>query len=133
MALAVIDRARLAMCHADLQSLVAYVAEHLPIRILCGHRNQAEQAVAFALGKSKVQWPSSKHNHIPSLAVDLLPAPIDWDDRERMSLFAGFVLGVAAQMDIPVRWGGDWDRDSEVKDNTFDDLCHFELTGDHYV
>ena len=30
-------------------------------------------------------------------------------------------------MDINLRWGGDWDQDTEVKDNRFDDLGHFEL------
>jgi hypothetical protein len=30
-------------------------------------------------------------------------------------------------MDIPLRWGGDWDSDTEVNDNGFDDLVHFEL------
>ena len=28
---------------------------------------------------------------------------------------------------IPLRWGGDWDVDTELKDNDFDDLPHFEL------
>ena len=30
-------------------------------------------------------------------------------------------------MGIDLRWGGDWDRDTEVRDNTFDDLVHFEI------
>ena len=30
-------------------------------------------------------------------------------------------------MGIPVRWGGDWDDDTEVKDTGFKDLPHFEL------
>ena len=30
-------------------------------------------------------------------------------------------------MNIKLRWGGDWDRDTQVKDNSFDDLLHFEL------
>lgn len=125
------DAARLATCHERLRALVLYLAEHAPVRVLCGHRSKAEQAIAFATGKSKVQWPSSKHNREPSMAVDILPAPVDWDDRERMTLYAGFVLGVAAQMGIDIRWGGDWDHDMDVKDNRFDDLCHFEL-GDQY-
>ena len=50
-------------------------------------------------------------------------------DRERQTLFAGFVLGVANQMGIKLRWGGDWDQDFEVQDNKFDDFPHFELKG----
>ena len=41
--------------------------------------------------------------------------------------FGGFVLGIASQMGLKIRWGGDWDRDTEVKDNRFDDLPHFEI------
>ena len=52
---------------------------------------------------------------------------IDWDDRERFTLFAGFVLGIAKSMGINLRWGGDWDQDWTVKDNKFDDFPHFEL------
>ena len=25
-----------------------------------------------------------------------------------------------------IHWGGDWDRDTEVNDQTFNDLAHFE-------
>jgi hypothetical protein len=31
---------------------------------------------------------------------------------------------------LKLRWGGDWDMDTEVKDNKFDDLVHFELVGE---
>jgi len=30
-------------------------------------------------------------------------------------------------MGIRLRWGGDWDGDTELDDNKFDDLPHFEL------
>jgi peptidoglycan L-alanyl-D-glutamate endopeptidase CwlK len=26
-----------------------------------------------------------------------------------------------------IRWGGDWDGDQDFRDQTFDDLAHFEL------
>ena len=78
-------------------------------------------------GKSQLEYPKSRHNLVPSMAVDVCPYPIDWNDRERFSYFAGYVRGVAAGMGIDIRWGGDWDSDGEVKDNSFDDLPHFEL------
>ena len=28
---------------------------------------------------------------------------------------------------LKIRWGGDWDMDTQTKDNKFDDLVHFEL------
>lgn len=120
---------RLATCDERLQRVFNAVVEHFDCTILCGHRGQAEQDAAFAAGKSQIKWPNGKHNGSPSQAVDAAPYPIDWKDRERASLFAGFVLGTARQMGIALRWGGDWDRDTQVADNDFDDLWHFELEG----
>jgi len=31
------------------------------------------------------------------------------------------------EIEHEVRWGGDWDRDTELKDNRFMDLVHIEL------
>lgn len=33
-------------------------------------------------------------------------------------------------MGVTLRWGGDWDSDTEVNDNSFDDLVHFEIKED---
>jgi peptidoglycan L-alanyl-D-glutamate endopeptidase CwlK len=81
-------------------------------------------------GKSKTRWPTSKHNAVPSLAVDLVPCPVDWKDRERFILLAGIVIGIAWKLGIPVRWGGDWDGDSNIAEHSFQDLPHFELIGE---
>jgi peptidoglycan LD-endopeptidase CwlK len=118
---------RLASCDPRLIRLFETVAAHWNVLILEGHRSQSAQDQAFALGRSKLKWPHSKHNTTPSQAVDAAPAPLDWQDRERFSLFAGFVLGTAAAQGIAVRWGGDWNRNNQVGDNRFDDLVHFEL------
>ena len=127
---------RLATCDPRLQGVFAEVARiwRGELAVLCGHRGEAEQNQAFAEGRSKKRWPEGEHNALPSRAVDACPAElvqgvrkIDWADRERMNLFAGFVIAVGELRGIRIRWGGDWDRDTEVKDNTFDDLVHFEL------
>ena len=75
-------------------------------------------------------FPNGKHNSSPSLAVDCIPYPLDWSDRERMTYFAGFVKGIATMMGYPIRWGGDWDGDTILSDNNFDDLVHFEIKRD---
>jgi len=126
------SKQRLQTCHPDLQKVFNAVIEHFDCVVLYGHRGQAEQDAAVKAGNSKTPWPKSKHNPLPSLAADVGPfeapsQPIDWEDRERMTLFAGFVLGTAQALGIRVRWGGDWDQDTRVKDNSFDDLVHFEL------
>ena len=45
----------------------------------------------------------------------------------RWYYFGGFVLGTAEEMEIDVRWGGDWDSDRKLEDQTFHDLPHFEV------
>jgi len=59
--------------------------------------------------------------------VDVLPYPIDWKDTKRMYMFVGFVRGIATSMNIKIRCGADWDGDTQVKDQNFNDLSHFEL------
>lgn len=118
---------RLATCHSDLIRLFNEVVKHFDCTILQGHRGEEEQNKAFNEGKSQLQWPNGNHNAMPSNAVDVIPYPIDWGDRERMSYFAGVVKGIGESMGIKIRWGGDWDNDTQVKDNRFDDLVHFEL------
>ena len=119
--------ARLATCHPDLQKVITKALEVCDCSILCGHRSKEEQDALFLEGKSQLQYPNGKHNTLPSRAVDVAPYPIDWNDRERFSYFAGVVIGVGASMGIAIRWGGDWDSDFDLKDNKFDDLVHFEL------
>ena len=122
--------AKLATCDPLLQRVFREVVQNFDCTILEGHRDEARQNQMVAEGKSQVRWPDGKHNTVPSCAVDVTPYPIQWDDRERQTLFAGYVLATAKAMGVKLRWGGDWDRDTEVRDNTFDDLVHFELTGD---
>jgi peptidoglycan L-alanyl-D-glutamate endopeptidase CwlK len=125
------SKTQLATCHPELQRLfykvLAYDYDHT---ILEGHRGQEAQDEAFRTGHSKLQFPYSRHNAEPSMAVDCAPYPIDWSDVDRFYHFAGFVLGVAASLNIKVRWGGDWDMDMNLKDQTFFDLPHFELMED---
>lgn len=118
---------KLATCDVRLVQVFERVIEHFDCTILTGYRDQQTQDEAFATGHSKKKWPESKHNQSPSLAVDAAPYPIDWNDRERFHYFAGYVLGVGAMLGVKLRYGGDWNRDTEVKDNDFDDLLHFEV------
>ena len=117
----------LVTAHADLQRLFNEVIKHYDCSIICGHRSQEEQDKAVHEGRSKEAWPNSKHNSEPSMAVDVAPYPIDWNDVKRFYHFAGFVKATALYLGIEIRWGGDWDSDNDFKDQIFNDLVHFEL------
>lgn len=121
------SKKNLETCHEDLQRLFNEVIKHFDCRVTCGHRGKEEQDKAYHDGKSKLKWPESKHNKMPSLAVDVIPFPVDWDDTRRFYMFVGIVRGIAAMMGIPIRSGADWDGDMEFTDQTFHDLPHFEL------
>jgi|TARA_R110002020_G_scaffold2711_2_gene12753 peptidoglycan L-alanyl-D-glutamate endopeptidase CwlK len=121
------SKKRLSTCDDRLQKVFNEVIEHVDCSVLCGHRGKDDQNKAYKEGKSKAKYPNGRHNRQPSLAVDVSPYPIDWDDLERQTLFAGFVLGIAKQMGIDLIWGNDWDGDFETKDTGLKDYPHFEL------
>ena len=121
------SKERLATCDEKLQGVFNEVIKHVDCSILEGHRSKERQNKLYDEGRTKVRYPDGRHNFNPSRAVDVTPYPVDWEDRERQTLFAGFVLGTARGMGIRLRWGGDWDQDFQVMDNRFDDFPHFEI------
>ena len=114
---------KLSTCNIALQNLFDEVIRHFDCTVLEGVRTQDRQDELVKAGKSQTHH----SKHLTGNAIDVAPYPIDWADTQRFHYFAGFVKGIAAAMGISVRWGGDWDNDTEVDDNTFDDLPHFEL------
>ncbi|WP_027709234.1 M15 family metallopeptidase [Zooshikella ganghwensis] len=124
---------RLTSCHPDLQVVFQEVIKDCDCTILEGFRSRKAQNNAYTAGRSKLQFPQSKHNQSPSLAVDVAPYPIDWQDIHGFYYFGGLVLGTAlnlyknGQISHRLRWGGDWDQDHDVRDQSFNDLVHFEL------
>ena len=124
------SKERLATCDERLQEVFNEVIQFVDCSVLEGHRSQERQDKLYDEGKTKVKYPRGRHNSNPSRAVDVTPYPVDWEDRERQTLFAGFVLGIARAKGIKLRWGGDWDMDFEVMDNRFDDFPHFEVIDD---
>jgi len=128
---------RLYTCHELLRILFFQVVADFDCKVLEGHRGKTKQNRYYKEGRSKVKFPDGKHNKKPSEAVDVVPYPIVFPDKEnpttylkdvgRYYYFAGYVKGMAKKLGIKIRWGGDWDSDYEILDNTFDDLVHFEL------
>ena len=126
------SKRRLATCDQRLQDVFNEVIKHVDCSILEGYRNKERQNKLYDEKRTKVKYPNGRHNVSPSKAVDVTPYPVDWADRERQTLFAGFVIGIARSMGTKIRWGGNWDMYSEngrweVEDNKFDDFPHFEI------
>ncbi len=118
---------KLHTCDERIQRLMREVIKHYDCTIVEGHRSHERQDELYRTGYSKVKAGQSKHNHAPSLTIDVVPYPIDWKDTDRFRYFGGLVKGIATQMGIDLRWGGDWDSDNDFKDQSFIDLPHFEL------
>ena len=119
---------RLSTCHSDLQRLMNSVMldQVMDFSILCGFRNKDDQDAAVARGNSELCWPHGRHNHKPSLAVDVAAFPItnfDTDNTIRTKRLARSILKKARHLQIPVFWGGHWSH--------LNDIYHFQLP-DHY-
>ena len=121
------SKQKLETCDPRLQEIFETVVEKFDCSILEGHRGEERQNLLYEQGQSKLMFPQGKHNTNPSKAVDAAPYPIDWDNRERFVLFAGYVRGVADSMGYQLRWGGDWDNDWDTKETRFFDAPHFEI------
>ncbi len=118
-------------CHEDLQVIMNDVVGITDIKIISGKRGEEEQNWLFRNGFSKKMFPNSKHNSevndALSEAVDIAPYPVNWLDEEKFYYVAGHVMGVAGMLGIKLRWGGDWDMDDDLHDQSFMDLGHFEI------
>ncbi len=115
-------------CDPRLVDICLEAIKIIDFTVICGHRGEEDQNKAYVGGKSKLKYPQSSHNKIPSQAVDLAPYPINWENRERFTLLAGVILGIAHQKGYNLRWGGAWNGLDTFTTNKFSDLPHFELT-----
>lgn len=114
------SRKRLDTCHPLIIELCEEVIKEYDFSVICGHRTEIGQQAAFINGKSNARWGESKHNSNPSLAVDLAPYPIDWEDEDRFIELAKLMKAGAAKKGISLKWGGDFQN--------LKDLGHFEIT-----
>ncbi len=127
----------LAGVHPDLQAVVKKAMEWnvVDFSVIEGHRSIERQLMLYREGRSKIDGinKKGKHNHMPSLAVDIMPYPrvvngINvWKDERRFTILAGLMYAAAAELGFKIRWGGDWDSDGNANDQSFHDLPHFEI------
>ena len=119
------SKERLRGIDARLVSVLNELIKIMDVTIIEGLRSEQRQEKLLKEGSTKTKF----SKHITGKAVDLAPYPIDWNDRDRFHYMGGMIRGIAKQLNVPVRWGGDWDSDGETKDNRFDDLVHVEIKG----
>lgn len=109
---------RLSECHPDLQRICNELIKEMNVTVLCGHRNQADQEAAVESGMSREHWPHSRHNSMPSRAVDLAPYPLDWHNIAAFVDMCDRIKRIAQELNIPIRQGRDF---------SFLDYPHTEL------
>ena len=125
------SKTQLSTTHKLIQFIFKEVIKHIDCTILEGHRNEKDQNTAFKNGTSLVKFPNSKHNTYPSMAIDAIPYPIDWNDRVRLAYFSGLVIGISRVLLLGTGYklisGIDWDDDNNIQEHKFLDFPHFEL------
>ncbi len=128
------SREKVASCDERLQRVLNRAIKGFDFTVIYGHREKKDQDAAFKMGNSKVQWPDSKHNFIPSRAFDVAPwigGQIPWNRVEYFYILAGVIGQAALEECVNLRWGGDWDGDGNIvkydDDERLNDLGHFEV------
>lgn len=104
------------------------------ITIIHGWRGEDIQNALYDSGASQKQWPYSKHNNTLnseplSLAIDFGPwvnGRVPWDDTHIFAIIAGCFFAAAKELEVTIRYGGDWDTDGSTKDQTLMDWGHIE-------
>jgi len=143
--------------HSDLQMVVDWVlAECLvDFTLVEGYRTPAKQFMYYKKGRKFIdgEWVlvqpknkitnvdgmkiKGKHNYNPSLAVDFCAyvpekPQLKWD-AIHLTYIASCFLTVAeflhkeGLIEHKLRWGGNWDKDGDLSDNTLYDRPHVEL------
>ncbi|OZI58702.1 M15 family metallopeptidase [Bordetella genomosp. 1] len=116
---------RLAGVHPDLVAVVNLAIQRAltDFTVVEGVRTPARQRELVASGASRTM----ESYHLPQAdglghAVDLAPlvdGAIPWNNWAAFAELAGVVKACAAELGIPIEWGGDW--------KTFKDGPHFQI------
>lgn len=128
---------RIRELHKDLQIILGEAIKHIDITVVQGFRDEMAQNTAFNCGYSKVKWPNSKHNKMPSHAVDIIPlkypANGSFKDWAKFAYMIGIVKGISEEMykngtiKHKLRFGLDFNRDGILFNDSFIDAPHIEL------
>ncbi len=120
---------RLVGVHPDLIRVVKRaieLTEH-DFSVIEGLRSLETQRAYVAKGASKTM----NSRHLTGHAVDLYPVgrPTPWD---KCPVVAAAMLAAAVELDVAIRWGGDFNENGRSDDEKFYDGPHFELRRQQY-
>lgn len=116
---------KLAGVHPDLVKVVRRALTLSPVdfKVIEGVRTLARQKELFVKKATKTM----NSRHLTGHAVDLVPLPLDWNNRQAFESVAKAMQQAAKQLGIAIRWGGDWNMNGSSTDEKFYDGPHFEL------
>lgn len=122
------SRSNLQGVHPDLVRVVERAIEltKQDFTVVQGLRTPAQQAENVKKG---VSW-TNRSRHLTGHAVDVVPYPVDWNDLNKFSVIRDAFFQAAHELDIPLRWGGDWNGNGDYRDEIrrgVYDGGHFEL------
>lgn len=116
---------RLSQAHPLIQQVMNEARNHIAFTVMDSQRGRDAQEYAFRKGHSKAHFGQSAHNWSPAIAVDLAPVPLDWSSPKHFIELSKVILPIAKEMNIILRWGGDWNMDGSTSDGW--DFPHYEL------
>ncbi|MGV6989641.1 M15 family metallopeptidase [Testudinibacter sp. P80/BLE/0925] len=117
---------RLQGVHPDLVKVVRLALKKSPVdfAVIEGKRSIQRQKQLFTAGNSKTM----RSRHLTGHAVDLVPLPVDWNNKQAFNDLAAVMFEAAKELGVSIRWGGDWNENGRSDDERFYDGPHFELT-----
>jgi len=134
--------AKLDNCHPDLRRIAvrALVLSPYDITIIHTFRGAEAQNALFASHASTKKFPNSRHNksNDPKIdnpqtlsdAIDFAPwinGVIPWGDTHIFAVIAGSFFAAANDLDLTLRWGGDWNGNGSTRDQKLMDWGHIEI------
>lgn len=124
---------RLQGVHPDLVKVVKRAIEITPFdfTVIEGVRSKEKQAENVKKGVSQTM----NSRHLTGHAVDVAPlidGAIPWNDKTKFNTLSNVMFQAARELNIPIRWGGDWNENGDWKDEKFYDGPHFELRRQQY-
>lgn len=88
----------------DLIYLMNKLADVRDVSLIWGYRDKELQNSFYRKGTG-VRYPFSKHNVYPSLAVDVVPYPSQYDSIEELNMMLGSIQALSHMLNITIRLG----------------------------